>query len=34
MRSKIIGIDYQFQGTGSVDYVSLSNGKVNYRDNF
>jgi hypothetical protein len=34
IRSKIIGIDYQFQGTGSVDYVTLSNGKVNYRDNF
>jgi len=34
MRSKIIGIDYQFQGTGSVDYVSLTNGKVSYRDNF
>ena len=34
IRSKIIGIDFQFQGTGSVDYVSLSNGKVNYRDNF
>ena len=34
IRSKIIGIDFQFQGTGSVDYVSLSNGKVNYRDDF
>ncbi len=34
IRSKIIGIDYRFQGTGSVDYVSLSNGKVNYRDDF
>jgi hypothetical protein len=34
IRSKIVGIDFQFQGTGSVDYVSLSNGKVNYRDNF
>ena len=34
MRSKIIGIDYQFQGTGSVDYVSLTNGKISYRDNF
>lgn len=32
--SKIIGIGYNFQGTGSVDYVSLSNGKVNYRDDF
>jgi hypothetical protein len=34
IRSKIIGIAYQFQGTGSVNYVSLTNGKVNYKDNF
>jgi hypothetical protein len=34
IRSKIIGIDFQFQGTGSVDYVSLENGKVSYIDNF
>ncbi|MEO7212580.1 hypothetical protein [Mucilaginibacter sp.] len=34
IRSKIIGIDFSFQGTGSVDYVKLSNGKVNYEDNF
>jgi hypothetical protein len=34
IRSKIIGIDFRFQGTGSVDYVSLSNDKVNYRDDF
>ncbi len=34
IRSKIIGIDFSFQGTGSVDYVKLSNGKVDYRDNF
>ncbi len=32
--SKIIGIDYRFQGTGSVDYVFLSNGKITYRDDF
>ncbi len=32
--SKIIGIDYRFEGTGSVDYVYLSNGKVEYRDDF
>jgi hypothetical protein len=32
--SKIIGIDYRFQGTGSVDYVYLTNGKVTYRDDF
>nr|WP_294947399.1 hypothetical protein [uncultured Mucilaginibacter sp.] len=34
IRSKIIGIDFSFQGTGSVDYVKLFNGKVNYEDNF
>ena len=34
LHSKIIGIDFNFNGTGSVDYVSLSNGKVNYRDDF
>jgi hypothetical protein len=34
IRSKIIGIDFRFQGTGSVDYVSLSNGKVSYKENF
>jgi hypothetical protein len=32
--SRIIGIDYRFEGTGSVDYVYLSNGKVTYRDDF
>ncbi|HEY4287402.1 MAG TPA: hypothetical protein VGN00_09920 [Puia sp.] len=34
IRSKIIGIMYRFQGTGSLDYVSLSNDKVSYRENF
>ena len=34
LHSKIIGIDFNFQGTGSVDYVSLTNGKVDYRDDF
>ena len=34
IRSKIIGIDFRFQGTGSVDYVALSNDKVSYRENF
>ncbi|HET6256602.1 MAG TPA: hypothetical protein VFE32_21185 [Puia sp.] len=33
-RSKIIGIEYRFEGTGSVDYVYLSNGKITYRDDF
>jgi hypothetical protein len=32
--SRIIGIDYRFDGTGSVDYVYLSNGKIIYRDDF
>jgi hypothetical protein len=34
IKAKIIGIDYTFQGTGSVDYVKLTNGKVNYEDDF
>lgn len=34
IRSKIIGIDFEFEGTGSVDYVSLTNGKVSYYDDF
>ena len=34
IRSKIIGIMYRFQGTGSLSYVSLSNDKVSYRENF
>jgi len=33
-KSKIIGIDYVFQGTGSVDYVKLANDKVNFDDEF
>ena len=33
-RSKIIGIYYEFQGTGSVDYVRLSNSKTSYDDEF
>jgi len=32
--SKIIGIDFTFQGTGSVDYVRLTNGKVRFEDEF
>ncbi|HEV3413976.1 MAG TPA: hypothetical protein VG101_15960 [Puia sp.] len=32
--SRIVGIDYRFEGTGSVDYVYLSNGKITYRDDF
>ncbi|WP_413667904.1 hypothetical protein ACEN9X_26010 [Mucilaginibacter sp. Mucisp86] len=33
-RAKIIGIVFRFQGTGSVDYVRLTNGKINYDDEF
>ncbi|HEY2581687.1 MAG TPA: hypothetical protein VGI43_07770, partial [Mucilaginibacter sp.] len=31
---KIIGFYFCFQGTGTVDYLKLSNGKVNYTENF
>jgi hypothetical protein len=31
---KIIGVYFSFQGTGTVDYMKLSNGKVNYTENF
>jgi flagellar basal body-associated protein FliL len=34
IRSKIVGFDFIFQGTGSVDYVKLLNDKVNYEDDF
>jgi hypothetical protein len=34
IRTKIVGVDFSFQGTGSVDYVYLSNGKTSYRDDF
>ena len=34
LHSKIIGILYRFQGTGTVDYVSLGNGKDTYEDGF
>lgn len=34
LHSKIIGIEFQFQGAGTVDYVRLSNGKFNYDDEF
>ena len=33
-RSKIIGIDFVFQGTGTVNYVKLSNKKVFFNDEF
>jgi hypothetical protein len=33
-RSKIIGIDFRFQGTGSVDYVRLYNSHAHYEDEF
>ena len=34
LHSKIIGILYRFQGTGTVDYVSLGNGKEKFEDGF
>ena len=34
LKAKIIGIDFVFEGTGSVDYVKLSNGKAGYEDSF
>ena len=34
LHSKIIGILYRFQGTGTVDYVSLGNGKDEYEESF
>jgi hypothetical protein len=34
IKSKIIGIDFTFQGTGTVDYVKLSNKKVDFEDAF
>jgi hypothetical protein len=34
LHSKIIGILYRFQGTGSVDYIQLGNGKEEYKDGF
>ena len=34
LRSKIVGFDFIFQGAGSVDYVRLSNGNVNYKEDF
>jgi hypothetical protein len=34
IKAKIIGMYLSFQGTGSVDYVKLTNGKVNYEDDF
>jgi hypothetical protein len=33
-KSKIIGIDFVFQGTGTVDYVKLSNKKVFFNEEF
>jgi hypothetical protein len=33
-KAKIVGIDFIFQGAGTVDYVKLSNGKTSYEDEF
>lgn len=34
IKAKIIRITFLFEGTGTVDYVALTNGRVNYRDDF
>jgi hypothetical protein len=34
IRSRIIGIEFQFQGTGTVDYVKLSGEKARFEDQF
>ena len=34
IKAKIIGIDFTFEGTGSVDYVKLWNEKVHFEDAF
>lgn len=34
IKSKIIGIDFTFQGTGSVEYVKLFNKNVSFEDTF
>jgi hypothetical protein len=34
IRSKIVGIDFAFRGTGTVDYVKLSNKEVLFEDRF
>lgn len=33
-KAKIVGIDFIFQGAGTVEYVKLMNGKINYEDEF
>lgn len=33
-RAKIVGFDFQFQGTGSIDYVKLYNNKVHFDEEF
>ncbi|HWB28698.1 MAG TPA: hypothetical protein VG738_24665 [Chitinophagaceae bacterium] len=33
-RTKIYGVDFQFEGAGSVDYVRLNGGKVHYDEEF
>jgi hypothetical protein len=34
IKSKIVGIDFAFRGTGTVDYVKLSNKEVSFEDSF
>ena len=33
-KARIIGVDYVFQGTGSVDYLKLHNNKISFVDEF
>ena len=33
-KTKIIGIDFVFQGTGTVNYVKLTNDKITFEDRF
>ena len=34
VRAKIVGFDFSFLGTGSIDYVRLSNSKIKYDEEF
>jgi hypothetical protein len=34
LKTKIVGVDFEFEGAGSVDYVRLSNSKLHYDEEF
>ena len=34
IKRKIVGINYYFEGTGSVDYVRLANKQITFEDDF